>query len=569
MSKKVVTVFLMICVFLSLNNSPVTGQSYSFQLPSAQVNYLIESDGTATIEYIYVFSNDNGAPDIEFVDIGMPAGSTYSYSDMSATIDEQAITHIQNSEYVSNGVEFGLGSNAIPAGQTGTFHAVIRNVSGTVFPGTAEEQETYVGTQFQPNYFDGSAVSGKTDMTVTIILPPGLTENEPRYYTPDGWPGADEPETGFMGDRAYYRWQSADARGDGQYLFGASFPARLIPESAIAQPPANNTFSDNSSGGISVAIGNFIDNISGFACCGIFALFFGWTTYQGVVGSKKRRMQYLPPKVSIEGHGIKRGLTAVEAAVLMQQPIDKVFTMILFSVVKKNAAEVVTRDPLEIKLIQPTPEDLRGYETDFLKAFETADAAKRRLALQDLMVKLIQSVTQKMKGFSHKETVEYYKQIIEKAWEHVTAEDTPEVKVQNLEEAMDWTMADKDYENRSRRTFTGPVFLPMWWGRYDPTFSTSSTGGGTGNVSVPRPSGSGQSSLPQMPGSDFAASVVNGVSTFSAGVIGNLTNFTGAVTNKTNPIPKSSGRSSGRSGGGCACACACASCACACAGGGR
>ena len=61
-------------------------------------------------------------------------------------------------------------------------------------------------------------------------------------------------------------------------------------------------------------------------------------------------MQYMPPKIAIEGHGIKRGLTAVEAAILMEQPLDKVMTMILFGVIKKNAAEVVTRDPLEIKM---------------------------------------------------------------------------------------------------------------------------------------------------------------------------------------------------------------------------
>jgi len=30
-----------------------------------------------------------------------------------------------------------------------------------------------------------------------------------------------------------------------------------------------------------------------------------------------------PPKISIEGHGIKRGLTAVEAAILMEEPLDR------------------------------------------------------------------------------------------------------------------------------------------------------------------------------------------------------------------------------------------------------
>ena len=65
-------------------------------------------------------------------------------------------------------------------------------------------------------------------------------------------------------------------------------------------------------------------------------------------------MQYLPPKISIEGHGIKRGLTAVEAAIVMEQPMDKVLTMILFGVIKKSAASVKSREPLDVEVTEPT-----------------------------------------------------------------------------------------------------------------------------------------------------------------------------------------------------------------------
>jgi len=189
--------------------------------------------------------------------------------------------------------------------------------------------------------------------------------------------------------------------------------------------------------------------------------------------------------------------------------------------------------------------------------------------LQDLMIKLVQSVTSKMKGFSLKETVDYYQKIIDRAWQYIKEADTPEVEMKNLDEAMDWTMADSDYEERSRRVFTGPVFVPIWWGRYDPSFgggTAAASGGGVAPVASP---GGGSVSLPHLPGSDFAASVVGGIQNFSANVIGDVTNFTSGVTNKTNPAPTSSGRSSSGGGGGCACACACAGCACACAGGGR
>ena len=97
--------------------------------------------------------------------------------------------------------------------------------------------------------------------------------------------------------------------------------------------------------------------------------------------NKRRKLQYLPPKIAIEGHGIKRGLTAVEAAILLEQPMDKILTMILFSTIKKGAAEVVTKEPLKIKLHLPLPEGMQEYESDFLKAFEGNDARKRRKAI--------------------------------------------------------------------------------------------------------------------------------------------------------------------------------------------
>ncbi len=85
----------------------------------------------------------------------------------------------------------------------------------------------------------------------------------------------------------------------------------------------------------------------------------------GAINANKRKLQYLPPKIQIEGHGIKRGLTAVEAGILMEQPLDKVMTMILFGVVKKNAATVVTRDPLKLQLASPLPDGFAGLRKGF------------------------------------------------------------------------------------------------------------------------------------------------------------------------------------------------------------
>jgi hypothetical protein len=284
-------------------------------------------------------------------------------------------------------------------------------------------------------------------------------------------------------------------------------------------------------------------------------------------------LEYLPPKIAIEGHGIKRGLTAVEAAILMEQPMDKILTMVLFGVVKKGAGVVTSRDPLEVKVTDPIPEGLQPYEMEFLQAFKEETPRMRQKAMQEVMVSLVKTLSEKMKGFSRKESIAYYKDINERAWQQVTEAGTPEIKSAKYDEVMEWTMLDKDYEGRTRDTFSsGPVYVPMWWGHFDPTYHAPVSSGG----SVPSFGGGGSGkttiTLPTLPGADFAASMVSGVQSTAGNLVGDLTNFTSGITNKTNPVPPPTRSSSGGGGGGghsCACACACAGCACACAGGGR
>jgi hypothetical protein len=247
--------------------------------------------------------------------------------------------------------------------------------------------------------------------------------------------------------------------------------------------------------------------------------------------------------------------------------------MILFSTIKKDAVTVTSRDPVKLEIHSPLPDDLTGYEQEFIQAFREPNDKARQVKLQDTMVILVKSLTEKMKGFSRKESIEYYKNIMEKAWKYVEDADTPEVKTQKYDEVMDWTMLDKDFSGRTMEVFqTGPVIVPTWWGRYDPSFGGSRTAS-SGKVGspIPTPAGKGSLSMPTLPGGQFAASMAGGIQSFAGGVIGDISSFTSKITNKTNPPPKPS-TSSYRGGGGgssCACACACAGCACACAGGGR
>jgi hypothetical protein len=557
MKRRLLTIVLVVIFALSMATSALA-QSYSFSLDKEVVNVFWNSDGTLTLDYVFTFTNQPGAHAIDFVDVGLP-NNDYDFNTIQADVNGNPVSISRDYQGSGSGVAVDLGSRAIGPSQSGNVHVTVGQISNVIYQDSNDQN--YASADFSPTWFGSQYIVGNTDVTVTFHLPPGVKPEEPRWHdAPSGFPS--EPQTGIDAqNRITYTWSDPTASGSTQYTFGASFPKSYIPVGAIVTAPAFN-------------IGDWISSLAGgcvpiaFIC--FFAFMFLGVPILTFIGNQRRKLQYLSPRIAIEGHGIKRGLTAVEAAILMEQSLDKVMTMILFGVVKKGAATVTKRDPLTIEVTSPLPAGLYDYELNFLKAFQEADPRTRRNLLQEMSVKLVRSVSEKMKGFSRRETIEYYKRIMETAWEQVQKADTPEVQMASFDQNLEWTMLDKDYDDRSRRVFHGPIFVPMWWGNYDPTYRTGpiSTSSG-GQVSAPsQPSGPGRTSLP---GADFAASVVGGVQTFSQNVIGNVNDFTSRVTNVTNPPPKptSSGYRGGRSGGGCACACACAGCACACAGGGR
>ena len=557
---KTLRITLLLIVLVLFTASSAQAQTYLFQLSELQVNVYINQDGTASIDYAFTFVNDPSASPIEYVDVGMPV-SNYSLNDVTADMNGNPIS-VSSDYQGSGGIGFAaaLGSQAIPPGGSGTVHVFVPNVGPWLR--FDDNDKNYASFVFGTTYFGSKYVEGTTNTSVTFHLPPGVQPAEPRWHAaPAGF--SSEPVTGLDAQgRVTYTWSNSQASASEAYQFGASFPAQYVPASAISRP----SFWE--------VLGISQDNCFTFLCCGgIFALIIGGS-WLANSSSKKRKLQYLPPKISIEGMGIKRGLTAVEAAILMEESLDKVMTMILFGVLKKNAATVVNKEPLKLQLANPLPDGLNPYETEFLKAFDNTNAAERRKLLQTMTINLVESMSAKMKGFSRKETIAYYKDIHERAWKQVEAAQTPEVKSETYDKYLEWTMLDKDYEGRTREVFhTGPVFVPTWWGRYDPSYGH--TGGSLSPVSTPSHSGSGGGSfsLPTLPGSTFAASIAGGVQNFAGGVIGNVTEFTNTITNKTNPMPVATSSGSSLSGGGgghsCACACACAGCACACAGGGR
>ena len=549
MKSRILSLFVCLLLLFSVTGSVSAQANYSFQLSKEIVNVYLNKNGSISLDYQFTFINDNGAHVIDFVDLGLP-NDYYEISSITAYVDGNPASVTTDYQGSGSGVGIALGNHSIS--NTGTVNVKVGTITHMYYPD--QNDQNYTSSEFSPTFFGSSFVHGNTNMSVIFHLPTGVKPEEPRYHNAQsGWPGASEPKIGVDNDgRITYTWQSGDANGSTQYTFGASFPKTYIPAGAI----------------ITKSLGDYIDefftSIAGYLpfCC--FGLFFFGIPALSAINDRKRKLQYIKPTISIEGHGIKRGLTAVEAAILMGLPLEKVMTMLLFSTIKKGALQVVKNEPLTVELISPTPLNLQTYENEFITAMVKVDR-ERRKSLQALIINLVKIVTEKMKGFNRKETLDYYKSINDKAWQQIEAAGTPEIKSQIFDESMEWTMLDHEYEDRTRRTFTGPVLMPMWWGRYDPFYRNTPGAGSfsqtssTGPVSIP-------TNRTSLPGADFAASVVGGIQNVSAKVIGNVNDFTNGVTNVTNPVPKTSS-SGGRSGGGCACACA--GCACACAGGGR
>jgi len=522
---------------------------YSFRVDENASAVRINKDGSADLAYHLVFFCNEDGQAIDIVDIGMPNNS-YGLSSATASVNGLPLSDIRVSEYVKPyGVEVHLGENEIQPGKKGTLDFKIR-VETMVYPDTKDT--AYASVEFSPTWYGSKYTSGMTDLAVYFVFPEGVTRDEARYHqTPFTQAWVDSS------DRVVYLFRNSEASPSTRYTFGASFPRRYVTK--VFTPPKKNPFA---------FLLGFFQLLNGCSCNFMFWAFLIGIIVLNVVRANRRKLKYLPPKLGIEGVGVKRGLTAVEAGVLEELPLSKLLTMILFGLVKKGVVRVASRDPLRLEVVTATLsaqlDKLNPYEKGFTNAVGK-DGKIVEKELRESLVDLIKSVNDKMRGFSRKETVAYYKTIASQAWDQVSKAETPQVRTETLSENLEWLLMEKESDKRMQDTFSSRTFIvPTWWGHYDRSYSAP--------ASVPSPGGGGMPSIsvPELPGANFANSMVSGMQSFSNRLVGNLAGFTAGVTQVTNPPPvSSSGHSSGGGGHSCACACACAGCACACAGGGR
>jgi hypothetical protein len=596
-------------------------QNYSFSVETLSMQVYVQPDASARIVYDITFVNSQFGSPIDIVDIGTPH-EDYRISAMTATVDGVEVTDIRPSEFVDPGVEIHLGRAAIAAGETGTLHFEFV-MPDLVYQDTTDRD--YASLQITPTWFDRQFVRGTSNVQIAIHLLREVHPNDIRFQ--------DVPYNDLVlfDGRPAAVWQMPTGSATGPNLVGVSFPktgmSRVVEQTLLEL--AVKWLEDYPQvrfigGAFAVALFAFaflrFSGGTGFSLLVVLGgglilllvvfpafLFLAFPGVLAIVGLneyylRRRRLKYLPAIAQVEGGGIKRGLTAPEAAVLLELPLNKILTLIMFGLLEKGIVQTTQEDPLAVEVApdyRSAPgaklDDKRGhrlavaqargavirtYEHPFLDVIEgEAGRPVHELELGQAMKQLIAQTAERIGGFDLSDTQDYYRQIIARAIAQAKSIGNVPEREQYVDKHLQWLLLDDRYRN----VIIAPDFS------YRPVWVRGLPGGGGARVGPP--GGGGRSEGPAVGGRTSVGDVAASFAGWTENTMGRLAsaitpgsvqvsapdggfiNLSGAdrVTGDIFKAMAEASRSSGggRSGGGCACACAGCACACACAGGGR
>ena len=533
-SRYLMIVLVAAFILISLAKPAAAQRQYHLNQESAKI--WVNPDGSIDLFYNISVTLDSG-PAINFVYVGQPQG------DFTIGEAHDQYGHVLLTSDASSGSDYKAQvflSPPLASGQTVWF-TLTTNVAGMIY-----EDETnpgYVGMEFTPTWWQEASV---LDLRVLIVLPSGVTSDMVR--TKVDWNNTLTDD----GRLAVY-WERSDLVPDQRYTFGAAFPKEFV-QSYVAAPTWLQRYGPV------------------LAILGVIAV--------GVVGVVYvvRKKPYLIPKVSMETLGVRRGLTAVEASYLLDMKPTMIVTEILYSLLQKRAVWVESTAPsLKLKIMESfqkgsaaVKEGLRYYEIDAVEAIRK-DGSLDEEKLANAIVFLRQTVEEKLRGYCRKDTVDYYRSVVAKAWEQVEQAGTPELASKAYDEQLLWLFLDPNYKARTGSAFRDRAFEPSplwfwyWYGyrHYHPHPTYEPNIGGPAQAGKP----------PTIPGADFANNVASAVEKTSNNFVVSLEKFANAIVpapaaSKASHEPARHGASCVCACAACACACACVSCACACAGGG-
>jgi len=508
-----------------------TAQQIQYHLGYEYAKIWINSDGSIDLLYNMSVTCDSGI--IHWVKVGQPN------SDFTIIRAQDERGQPLGATSTGDGVQIDV--QDISSGQTARF-SLLTKVDHMIY----EDTPSNVGIEFIPTWYDANILN----LRVLIVLPAGVTWQN--VQTSVNW-NNNFTENGCL---AIY-WERQNLSPNQQYKFGVSFPKEYV-QSYETRPTGVVAFLQQ---------------------YGAPLLILGASV--GVIGAVVyvvRKRPYLIPKISMETLGIRRGLTAVEASYLLDVKPTKIVTEILYSLLQKRAVWVESTTPsLKLK-IMPSFQDktgtqekpLRYYEIDFLNAINE-DGTLNEEKLAHTVVFLRDTVEEKLRGYCRRDTIDYYRSVVAKAWEQVEQAGTPELASKAYDEQLLWLFLDPNYQSRTQVAFRDRAFEPSpfwlwyWYGyqHYHPNPAYKP------NVETPTQA----AKPPTIPGADFANNIATAVENTSNNIVANLEKFANAivpapVAAKASTEPAHHASSCVCACAACACVCACVSCACACASGG-
>jgi len=529
---------VLVAIFVLISLAKPAAAQTQYHLNQEWVKIWINRDGTIDLFYNISITLDSGNT-ISRVDVGQPQ----SDFEIGEAFDQfgNALSASDESSGSDYKVRVTLFSPLTP-GQTVWF-TLTTNVAGMIYED--EMNPGYVGMQIKPTWWEQATVD---NLRVSIVLPLGVTTGMVR--TSVDWDNT-FPD---VDNRLAVYWERSNLVPNQQFTFGVAFPQEYV-DSYVAAPSWWQRY-------------GFVLGVLGVIIVGIVGL--------ALVVRKK---PYLVPKVSMETLGVRRGLTAVEASYLLDMKPTMIVTEILYSLLQKRAVWVESATPsLKLKIMEAFQKgseaaqrgELRYYEIDALDAIQ-GDGTLDEEKLAQAIVFLRHTVEEKLRGYCRKDTVDYYKSVVAKAWEQVEQAGTPELASKAYDEQLLWLFMDPNYKARTGSAFRDRAFEPSplwfwyWYGyrqyhprpTYDP------------NIGAPAQAGK----PPTIPGADFANNIASAVEKTSNNFVVSLEKFANAIVpapaaSKASHEPARHGASCVCACAACACACACVSCACACAGGG-
>jgi hypothetical protein len=537
LSAVILTIFILVTYV-----GAVAAWSGTYHLDNEWVKIWINQNGTIDLFYNVTLTLDSG-DNINTITVGQPkAGFTVGEAIDQDGNNLSAIDVSQGSDFK---VKVTLQS-PLQAGQTIWF-TLNTNVAHMIYNDT--QNPGNVGMQFTPTWYNANI----QDLRVSIVLPPNVTTD--MVKTSINWTNA------FMedGQLAVY-WEKNDLSPNEQFPVGISFPKEYV-QNYDTQPP----------NGFSIDFSSIAPYLVGF----LFLIGLIFIVVVGIIAASKK--QYLSPQISMETLGVKHGLTAVEASYLLDLKPTEIVTEILYSLLKKRAVWVeATKPSIKLRIMldfkdkagsSETP--LRYYEVNFLKAIGE-DGALNEEKLAETVMSLRDNVEEKMRGYCRQDTIDYYRNIVTKAWTQVEQAGTPELASNAYDEQLLWLLLDPNMKDHTQTAFQNrafepnPLWLWYWYGytHYNPNpiIKPSTT--------IPTLS----TKPPAIPGAEFANNVATSLESTANNIVVNVEKFANSIIpappSKASNEPTQHNAACVCACHACACACACVSCACACAGGG-